>query len=183
MSELGLKLRPPDTGVRSLAFVPAEPWDFVSDGPCSSVVSAGNSPRLLGHRDGVSVPRAQDPPSGSWVWGWLSSPSRWPHFLPQTGLSGARWPVWEWLGPGPSQASSSCPRHALVPGQLRWRPDSRGARGHSVCVPIFPQRDLRWGLHIGPCDLTGHRGAQCNQDAGMARRGEWHDAEWGVTSG
>lgn len=74
-----------------------------------------------------------------------------------------------WPAPEPLRSGSP---HALLPGQLRWRLGSRGARGHSDRVPVLPQRDPRQGLHTAPCDRAGHRGAQCNRDGGgKASRG------------
>lgn len=63
-----------------------------------------------------------------------------------------------WPQPSTSVLPVPCP----CSRQLRWRLGSRGAQGHSVRVPVLPQRDPRWSLQTGPCDCTGHRSAQCN---------------------
>lgn len=103
--------------------------------PCSGSSCPGTLSRAAGEEE-----RGLSPPSGQAV---LSQPLLVALFPLQGKLQGAvasrKWP-----GPGPSRAPVFlCP--ALIPGWLRWRHlGSCGAQGHSIHVPIFPQRARGW---------------------------------------
>lgn len=101
----------------------------------------------MGSKESVSA--AQNPHSGSWVQGWLSSPSWWPHFPAQIRQAGARWPAWEWLRPGPRQASRS-------PCAM---PSFQGSSG-GAWAPVGP-RDI---VSVFPSFPRGTRGGACKQD-------------------
>lgn len=152
---------PPDPSVRSLASWPA----------CTSGLHLGKPPCVgAGRREFSEAARlgrsglrcvAQSPRSGSW---FRASRALHPRALISLPGSGRRAPGASLgaAGPRPRPAPPSSPCHALVPGQLRWRPAPVGLRDTASVSPSFPR---------------GTRGGACRQDCVKA----WDTAVPGVT--